>query len=50
MRSDHQELILASACTVAGKLNEGEVTPLDLLDAPISKSFGRSSSSYGSGR
>jgi hypothetical protein len=33
MRSDHEDLIRASACTVAGKLNAGEVTPLDLLDA-----------------
>jgi amidase len=30
--ADHQELVRKSACAVVGKLNSGEVTPLDLLD------------------
>lgn len=30
--ADHQELVRESACAVVGKLNSGEVTPLDLLD------------------
>jgi len=29
---DHQGLVRESACAVVGKLNSGEVTPLDLLD------------------
>jgi amidase len=31
--ADHQGLVRESACTVVDKLNSGEVTPLDLLDA-----------------
>ena len=32
MASD-QELVRATACAIVDKLNAGEVTPLDLLDA-----------------
>ncbi len=31
--ADHQELVKASACDIVDRLNAGEVTPLDLLDA-----------------
>jgi amidase len=31
--ASHQELVRATACEILGKLNTGEVTPLDLLDA-----------------
>src|SRR4051812_41505818 len=31
--SSRQELVRATACDVVGRLNAGEVTPLDLLDA-----------------
>ena len=31
--ADHSELVKADACDIVGRLNAGEVTPLDLLDA-----------------
>src|SRR3954470_21129669 len=31
--TSHHELVRATACEILGKLNAGEVTPLDLLDA-----------------
>src|SRR4051812_18820162 len=31
--TSHQELVRATACDIVDRLNSGEITPLDLLDA-----------------